>query len=441
MTYKFSIDQQTAKDIHLYELFGSSIWSYFDRAVTGGGEEYLRHLFKSPSLDLEEIKDRHHKSMRLRDVIDLDFPFYRVVMVDMEKYVAKRHSGVDTTPGIMDILGVRSPIFYYKKRSILEIADFLVASLAFYQSIVRTTSYADIEEIIALTKECLDRLFKAGRYNVDKLKVTILNIDRLDRLLRYELANSLKRLIHFFYEIDAYRAIARVAREYDLCYPEVFEKDHTGEIVMEEVYHLFHQKPIKNDVKMVRSKRIWFLTGANMAGKSSFIKTFSTALYLTHVGFPVPAKSVRTDLIDGLFTSINLQDNLELGYSHFYVEAVRLKSILEQLEMGTNALIILDELFKGTNHSDASHAIFDILQNLAQTDGPYVIVSSHITELSTQLKGIPQIDYMKMNIESDEAGQPKFTYKIAQGVADEKLGMWLLRKSGAFEAIDRLKPK
>ena len=176
-----------------------------------------------------------------------------------------------------------------------------------------------------------------------------------------------------------------------------------------------------------------------MAGKSSIIKSISIVLYLTHIGFPVPAKSVETDILDGLFTSINLKDNLEMGYSHFYVEALRLKTIVDQIPSGSNALIILDELFKGTNLSDASNAIMRVMEGLSKSNGPYVIVSSHITELADKLQSDENIAFYKMNISNDDQGSPIFTYKLVPGVAQEKLGMWLLEKSGAFSSIERLK--
>ena len=205
---------------------------------------------------------------------------------------------------------------------------------------------------------------------------------------------------------------------------------------MQGVYHIFHRKPVKNDLTIYQHKKLWFLTGANMAGKSSIIKSIATALYLTHIGFPVPADGLKTDILDGLFTSINLQDNLELGYSHFYVEAIRLKGDHRSAAPRQQCLIILDELFKGTNHSDASHAILEVMDKLAKLDGPYVIVSSHITELSEKLKDCPLVDFRKMVIDNDENGMPIFTYKITEGIAEEKLGMWLLKNSGVFESIE-----
>lgn len=439
MSNVFTVDQQTADDIHLDELTGRSIWGFFNHAVTRGGEDFLRDLFFHPLPDVDAIRDRQYKIRRMEPVTHEAFPFYRMVVLDLEKYIKRAPAGHKSGWSFSDLFGGVSKIYYYKVRSIVETCDFLLQSRAFYHKILAHGSHADIEEIVQLHEACLSRIFKNDSYDLERLKINKFNVDTFDYLIRHDLATDIKRAILFFYEIDAYLTIAKISKEYGLCYPEVSPKDHTGEIYMEDVYHVFYSDPVKNDIRMSSEKRIWFLTGANMAGKSSFIKTISTALYLTHIGFPVPARSVRTDLLDGLFTSINLRDNLELGYSHFYVEAVRLKEIVDQLDLGTNALIILDELFKGTNHSDASNAIFDIMERLACADSPYVIVSSHITDLAKRLETIPLVDFYKMNIESDEQGEPRFTYKIIPGVADEKLGMWLLKKSAVFESIDRLR--
>lgn len=439
MNKRFLIDPQTTQDIQLFEVIGRSIWGFFNHAITAGGEDFLREVFLNPLSDVDAIKQRQLKIRRLEPVVQEDFPFYRMVVMDVEKYIKRSHSGERSGWGLLDLFVAKAPIYYYKVNSILETCDFLLKSQVFYEKVNANQAYDDIAEMIQIHEECLSRIFKGGPYNPEQLKINRFNLDVYDRLIRYELASKLKQAIAFFYEIDAYFAVARTAKEYEFCYPEIYPKHHTGKIHMQDVYHIFHQHPVKNTIQMTREKRIWYLTGANMAGKSSFIKTISTALYLTHIGFPAPASSVKTDLIDGVFTSINLQDNLELGYSHFYAEAVRLKEIVDQLEKNTNALIILDELFKGTNHIDASNAIFDIMEHLSHTDGPYVIVSSHITDLAEKLKSLPLVDFYKMNIESDEQGEPRFTYKIVSGIADEKLGMWLLQKSGVFQSIARLK--
>lgn len=439
MAEKFLIDEQTLKDIQLRDLNNRSIFDFFDQAISEGGQDYLRDLFYAPQLDAQVIKDRQEKIKRLEPVVEEPFPFYRIILKDLEKFVKRAHTGVPSSVGIMDIFGVKTPIYYYKKRSILETCDFLVKLYAFYERVNDTSQHSDIQYVIRTIEACLVKLFRNNVYDADKLKINIFNIDVYDRLIRHELSAKIKTIIAEFYKLDAYRAVAKVSKNHSFCYPQVYPKNQTGEIILQGVRHIFHQTPVTNDIRISREKNLWFLTGANMAGKSSIIKSISAIIYLTHIGFPVPADSVKTDLIDGLFTSINLQDNLELGYSHFYVEALRLKTILDQIQPGSNALIILDELFKGTNHNDASNAILQVMTGLAAVDGPYVIVSSHITELSEKLKKIPSVQFFKMNIGKDSSGHPLFTYKICSGVAEEKLGMWLLEKSGTFDAIDRLK--
>ncbi|MFZ4260476.1 MutS-related protein [Sphingobacterium sp. HJSM2_6] len=439
MEDKFLIDQQTLRDLQLRDVNTRSIFDYFDQGITEGAQLLMLSIFYEPLMDVQAIKHRQMLIKRLEKVAHVEFPFYRIILMDLEKYIQSRHSGIKRSIGIMDIVYVKSPIYYYKTRNIIELSEFLIKLLSFYKQVDENDEYEDLREQIDIIEICLAQIFKKIPYDTEKLKINIFNVDDLDRLIRFELGKYIKKIIPFFYEIDAYLAVAKIAKANAYCYPEVFEKNETGKVKMQGVYHIYHKKPVKNDIVLNNEKRIWFLTGANMAGKSSIIKSISTAVYLTHIGFPVPADAIQMDLLDGLFTSINLQDNLELGYSHFYVEAIRLKEIMGHLKPHSNALIILDELFKGTNHTDASKAIYEVMKELAQVKGPYLIVSSHITELADQLQEIPMVDFYKMEIGADSAGQPEFTYKIVPGIADEKLGMWLLKKSGAFDEINRLK--
>lgn len=438
---KFIIDEQTIKDIQLKDLNGRSVFDFFDETITEGAHYFLKEWFYDPIIDKQAIEERQIKIRRLEPLANEDFPFHRVILKDIEKFVKASHSGATASLSLLDFLGIQSPIYYYKKRNILETTEFLLQSNIFYKKINAVQHYDDVQVMIDKIQSYLSKVFKNGDYDVDKLKVNILNVETYERMIRYEFSNVIKEAIKFFYEIDALLSVAKVSRRNGFSYPVLHEKNSTGKIKMAGLYHIFHKKPVKNDVELSQDKRLWFLTGANMAGKSSIIKSISAAVYLTHIGFPVPADTLETDVIDGLFTSVNLQDNLELGYSHFYVEAIRLKEIMDQIEPSSNALVILDELFKGTNHSDASQAILEVMRYLDDIKGPFVIVSSHITELSEQLKNFPSIAFMKMKIDGDEEGLPVFTYKITSGIAEERLGMWLLKRSGVFESLNKLLPK
>ncbi len=111
-----------------------------------------------------------------------------------------------------------------------------------------------------------------------------------------------------------------------------------------------------NDVSLHREKNLVFLTGANMAGKSTFLRALSTALYVAHMGFPVAAEAMEFSVMDGIYTTVNLPDNLGIGASHFYAEVLRVKKVAAELSMGKSLFIVFDELFRGTNVKDAHEA-------------------------------------------------------------------------------------
>jgi len=438
MVNKFHIDQQTLKDIHIAASIDGSVFGIFDQTVTEGGQQILRNLFYSPLGEVDLIEQRHAKIKRLIPFININFSFDRLGLKDLQLYISNHHTEGVIVFNFLNLFRLNTPEYFYKKRHIIEVCEVLIKTRAFVMQCLAQT-----EDLVMLTirdkiEKCLQNFFKSQLYKISMLKVNTFNIDYYDRMIRKYLAEDLIDIFNFIYEVDAYLSIAKVAVHQSFCFPSVYSKGQSGSIEIKGLYHIFHKSPVKNDVLMTKSKKIWFLTGANMAGKSTIIKTISIAVYLTHIGFPVPAYSLKTDVLDGLFTSVNLFDDIELGYSHFYSEAIRLKTILDQLDKKSNALIILDELFKGTNHNDASQAILEVIKYLSEIDGPSVIISSHITDLYQDLKSMPSIEFIKLDIEKDVNGLPIFTYKVTKGVAEERLGMWLLNKSGVFDSCKRL---
>lgn len=438
MPKKFNIDQQTLADIHISATIDGSIFGYFDLTVTEGGQQLLRSLFNSPLGEAHLIEERHQNIKRFIPFTEVDFHFDKLVLKDLQKYVNTPYNGGVTVLHFLNFFRLSTPEYFYTKRSIRELCEVMLLMHGYIIEFISKQEDTRMAEILDMIERCLHYFFKAKNYKISELKVNSFNIDNYDRIIRKYLAVDIIHIFNFFYEIDAYLSIAKAAVHQSFCFPTVYSKGQSGSIDIQGLYHLFHKVPVKNDILMNKSKKMWFLTGANMAGKSTIIKTISIAIYLTHIGFPVPAASLKTDVLDGLFTSINLHDDLELGYSHFYSEAMRLKTILDQLDKKSNALIILDELFKGTNQNDASQAILEVIKYLSEIDGPFVIVSSHITDLYQDLKNISIVDFIKLDIARDASGLPIFTYKITKGVAEERLGMWLLNKSGVFDSCKRL---
>ena len=182
-----------------------------------------------------------------------------------------------------------------------------------------------------------------------------------------------------------------------------------------------------------------FLTGANMAGKSTLMKSIGIAVFLAHVGFPVPATAMEFCVQDGLFTTINLPDNMNVGYSHFYAEVLRVKKIAYEVAKEKKFLIIFDELFRGTNVKDAYDATVAILEAFAKREQSTFIISTHIIEAGeTLMKKNDNIKFLYLPTKM-EGEIPAYTYTLEEGITNDRHGMVIIRNEKILEILNEEK--
>ena len=173
-----------------------------------------------------------------------------------------------------------------------------------------------------------------------------------------------------------------------------------------------------------------------MAGKSTFMKSLGIALYLGHMGFPVAAAEMSFSVLDGLFTTINLPDNLGMGASHFYAEVLRVKKVAEELKRGKNLLVIFDELFRGTNVKDAYEATIAITEAFAGKRESIFVISTHIIEAGEVLrKRCDNIGFLFLPTRM-EGTKPVYTYQLEQGITDDRHGMVIIRNEGILDILE-----
>jgi DNA mismatch repair ATPase MutS len=192
---------------------------------------------------------------------------------------------------------------------------------------------------------------------------------------------------------------------------------------------------VPNDITITPDGNVIFLTGANMAGKSTFMKSLSIAIFLAHMGFPVAAKSMEFAVLDGIYTTINLPDNLGMGASHFYAEVLRVKKMANELAQGKNLLIVFDELFRGTNVKDAYEATIAITRAFAGKRNSLFVISTHIIEAGDILKA--QCDnvrfiYLPTRMNGNN---PVYTYKLENGITDDRHGMVIINNEGILDIL------
>tara|TARA_R110000744_G_scaffold75308_1_gene149897 strand:- start:89 stop:643 length:555 start_codon:yes stop_codon:yes gene_type:complete len=175
-----------------------------------------------------------------------------------------------------------------------------------------------------------------------------------------------------------------------------------------------------------------------MAGKSTFLKSIGISIFLAHLGFPVPARELRTSIYSGMITTINLSDNLSFGYSHFYSEVKRVKESVNAIANGKNVLVIFDELFRGTNVKDAFEASTEIIKGFAEVDNCTFFVSTHIVEIADEIKSNSSISfkYFDSTLIGNEL---QYSYKLKTGVSSERLGMYIVKKEGIIDLLKSIK--
>lgn len=138
---------------------------------------------------------------------------------------------------------------------------------------------------------------------------------------------------------------------------------------------------------------------------------------------------------DGLFSTINVPDSLEHGYSHFYAEVLRVKRVAEEVGASKDLVVIFDELFKGTNVKDAFDATLAITSAFSAHTNSFFIISSHIIEVGEALRergGSYQFLYLPTIMEGNV---PRYTYRLTTGITGDRHGMIIIENEGLIELI------
>jgi len=252
----------------------------------------------------------------------------------------------------------------------------------------------------------------------------------------YHYKNNTLQLLEYYYELDAYYSMAMASKNYHFVFPRWIESEQPLFEVTAAIHPLV-TNAVDNKLSLSHQSNLLFLTGANMAGKSTFIKTIGIVLYLAHIGIGVPAKKLELSLFDGLITNLTIADNIVKGESYFFNEVQRIKNTIEKIIDGKKYFVLIDELFKGTNIQDAmkcSTAVIEGLQNLRNS---LFIISTHLYEISDGLKDFSniQFSYFETAVQEKEL---IFHYQLKEGVSQDRLGYLILEREGVVDLLKNI---
>ena len=436
----FITDRQTTEDLNLLGRFKKdSVINIFDRTRTRAGRQALEDMFRKPMTNAQEINERsrifsYYKSL------NREFPFDET-QVELIEYYINSNTSTDAMSSAMNIFTSKCKMVLANNRAyekMLEgmgmLAKVILGTVEMVEAFPRENC-PDINEIevltSAITSDYRSKLQTIAKKNVD---MTLGQAISADKLMRLTLGDAVRTMMQLLAKLDLNMAVGSTAADKGFGFAEAVNAQERF-IEMEGVYHPSLVKPVANDIRIDAEKNVFFLTGVNMAGKSTFMKAVSIALYLAQMGFPVPASKIRFTPVDGIFTSINVPDDIAQGYSHFYAEVLRVKSIAQRVAEGRNLFVIFDELFKGTNVKDAYDATLAVTDAYASHRNCLYIISTHIVEVGPALSekcGNVQFRFLPTQMDGTRLVYP---YKLAEGISADRHGMTIIKNEKILDII------
>ncbi|MFK7953506.1 MAG: DNA mismatch repair protein MutS [Ekhidna sp.] len=213
----------------------------------------------------------------------------------------------------------------------------------------------------------------------------------------------------------------------DCVFPEILDEQYNLEFEMLGHPLLKTESRVYNDFRLQGQGQITMITGSNMAGKSTFLRTVGINLVLALMGAPCCAKSGKVSHMK-MFTSMRTQDNLEEGISSFYAELQRVKQLLKLIESRHPIFFMLDEMFKGTNSKDRYKGGISLIKQLSELNA-FGMISTHDLELAKLAGKHMMVSNHSFNSKI-EKGELSFNYKLQDGICTDFNASELMKKSG-----------
>lgn len=410
-----------------------------DHTNSRQGLDALKRLLAAPLDDPANIATRQQLLRALPAALrHVQWASMVALTKDVEMYLDSNYIICPDTRAACVVFALRYPtIAEYVESRLVAVSQLLEMARAVHDRIRLLGGDALFDEITAAIDDVISGpLCIALRAAVDAPTSRRLRLCLVDKRLRVGAQDAMRRLIAALYQLDAYGSLATMASRPGPTYPE-FAAPDAGGFWVEGIRHPLLDQGVVNDVEVSGRERVMFLTGPNMAGKSTLLRAIGIVVHFAHVGLPVPAARARLPMVDRLIASLSVDDSIARGESLYLAEVRRVKAVVNAVVDGAVVVALLDEVFRGTNAKDAIDATALLVDGLAQTPAGLFVIASHLVEVAEGRDRHAGIGLWCMAVDN-AGGQHAFTYALRHGVSDVRLGMMLLESEGVAGALRRL---
>ncbi|MEO5783351.1 MAG: DNA mismatch repair protein MutS [Ginsengibacter sp.] len=436
------IDKTTLNDLSIFNAEEEfSIFQRLDFTRTMGGGEKLKQIFNKSLNTIEAIKGTQQTIKAIQQKISMwpETISNGSIMIIHKFY----ESSVDQIPAQPSAAAAYAyKLFHTHDFSLVKYTtghafDFIKGMQSLITLFLNDESPEPLKKILQRAEAIINKeqfAITQKKEKADDLSMT--EMLRLAYFLRYHYKQNIFELMEIYSRLDAWYAMAMAMNNYGFVFPEFMESD-TPIVRATGLYHILVPEAVAYDITLDHENNFLFLTGANMAGKSTFIKSVGDGVFLAHIGMGVPAKAMQLTLFDGMLSNINVVDNISKGESYFYNEVQRIKNTILKINDGRKWLILIDELFKGTNVQDAMKCSTVVIEGLIKIKNSLFILSTHLYEIGETLKPHNNISFKYFETTVDDE-QLNFSYQLKDGISNDRLGYLILKGEKVIELLKKL---
>ena len=442
-------DKTTLKDLGIFPSQGSEdggLFALLDHTTTQWGKEQLRNFIQRPPATYDELMATQ-QVIHFLGIHRAAWPkmILNGTLVVLDKYfdTADTDSRPPAGPALLLSSLLRKMLLRkdqaLQQFNLLQLSDFLTGC----------SILADLDKLdhcpTLLLRHCDMIRRELAHRLTDKVlalpqKADYAAIAQLHYYVRREMKPMVHRLISLFAMLDAWQSMAIATNTHQWQFPDILPPGQV-ELHIEGLRHPLLTAAVGYDLELNPDSHFLVLTGANMSGKTTFLRATGIAVMLAHLGMGVPAQKMTVGFMGGIITNMHVEDNLLKGESYFLAEVLRMKHTAQRLKEGATQLVLMDELFKGTNVHDACECTRAVIEALSKCRNHIILLSTHLYEVVRQLKLTGGISFAYFVIDTDQEGNFNFTYRLQPGISDDRIGYRILRKEGVIDLLDKLATK
>ncbi|KAJ3430316.1 muts protein [Anaeramoeba flamelloides] len=405
----------------------------------------LNLIEKTINFDLSQKEEMIKIHQNVNNELEELHQLYGNIPHILNKIAKEQLNEIDEKTGITELCIVYLPQIGYLASMSCQSLGIKIDSDLFDYSIFQKIDnfdfqFASNDNVYFRTKKTIELDNNLGDVyeNIRDLELQIVN-ELVQVLREYEILFG--RYKKYISKIDCLMAIAKISIENNFCKPTISNQNiikiRKGKNILQQIY-LKEKNFIPNNTRInLKNSMIQIITGPNMSGKSTYLRQVGVIVYLSHIGFFVPAESCKIGLCDRIFTRVLTEESSLNNQSSFLLD---LEQVAKMIKFSTkNSLLLIDEFGKGTNSERGCSLLAAVITHFQEKGGdcPKILISTHFYEIfQYKLINNQLTSFFKMDIVTQfEENQilPKeiiFLYNLKKGLNLKSYGTFIAKLAG-----------